>query len=255
MSKLHIMRLHIIFKDGKVKGAVLPRYTHNNEVYASDTADYRNTIANALDILNPQVFVEFYNRGLGTFDKTKSYEWPGTFEKVYLCSGTFFKLILPSIAEKVMLVDDLPDVKRLVDKISTENAQPEQIHPCSCTSYNGKQCYNCLNGAHEICEAKIKCVQKNSEQVGLPIVVINSESPEADGANELDLIQELTEALTVAIENIKDRNDAQYYEDFISSLTSAVSKSKEFQQLKKKVWRVGPQAKSNNQTINSIRNR
>lgn len=45
-----------------------------------------------------------------------------------------------------------------------------RYHPCTCTSYNGGQCYNCLNGAHHICEAKRKCGFK-TRSVGLTIVV------------------------------------------------------------------------------------
>lgn len=44
------------------------------------------------------------------------------------------------------------------------------IHPCKCTGYNGSQCYNCLNGAHNICEAKPKCKVK-TKSVGLQIVI------------------------------------------------------------------------------------
>ncbi len=44
------------------------------------------------------------------------------------------------------------------------------IHPCKCKYYNGKQCYNCLNGAHDICEAQNRCKVKRSEQVGLILI-------------------------------------------------------------------------------------
>lgn len=43
------------------------------------------------------------------------------------------------------------------------------IHPCTCTNYNGGQCYNCLNGAHEFCDGN--CNQKNSKHLGLQIVI------------------------------------------------------------------------------------
>ena len=46
------------------------------------------------------------------------------------------------------------------------------LHPCKCTSYNGQQCYNCLNGAHDICGGTPKCKQKRDKVLGLPIVVI-----------------------------------------------------------------------------------
>lgn len=45
-----------------------------------------------------------------------------------------------------------------------------QIHPCKCTDYNGGQCYNCLNGAHKICEAKKRCGKRDSKSIGLRIV-------------------------------------------------------------------------------------
>lgn len=44
------------------------------------------------------------------------------------------------------------------------------IHPCKCTDYNGDQCYNCLNGAHDICEARKKCKTRKSKQIGLLLV-------------------------------------------------------------------------------------
>jgi hypothetical protein len=38
------------------------------------------------------------------------------------------------------------------------------IHRCGCTSYNGDKCYNCLNGAHSLCEGncdkKVKLAEK-----------------------------------------------------------------------------------------------
>jgi hypothetical protein len=42
-----------------------------------------------------------------------------------------------------------------------------KIHPCNCREYNDGQCYNCLNGAHRLCEGK--CKKKNARQVGLMI--------------------------------------------------------------------------------------
>lgn len=32
-----------------------------------------------------------------------------------------------------------------------ETSGPRPIHPCGCTIYNGGQCFNCLNGAHDLC--------------------------------------------------------------------------------------------------------
>lgn len=29
----------------------------------------------------------------------------------------------------------------------------EMLSPCDCTKYNGGQCFNCLNGAHRICDS------------------------------------------------------------------------------------------------------
>lgn len=43
------------------------------------------------------------------------------------------------------------------------------IHPCKCVEYNDGQCYNCLNGAHDICEAKKGCKTSRAKQVGLLI--------------------------------------------------------------------------------------
>ncbi len=40
-------------------------------------------------------------------------------------------------------------------------------HPCKCTSCNGGQCYNCLNGAHDICDAKVKCKKRRAKQIGV----------------------------------------------------------------------------------------
>lgn len=48
------------------------------------------------------------------------------------------------------------------------------IHPCGChEGNNGSQCYNCLNGAHSICEGRgrHKCRKPNDASLGLPIVV------------------------------------------------------------------------------------
>lgn len=45
----------------------------------------------------------------------------------------------------------------------TEEPDPKNkmIHPCNCKEYNGGQCYNCLNGAHEFCDGG--CKQKNDK--------------------------------------------------------------------------------------------
>ncbi len=44
------------------------------------------------------------------------------------------------------------------------------IHPCGCTAYNGGQCYNCLNGAHNICNAEKRCRVKTAKVCGVVIV-------------------------------------------------------------------------------------
>lgn len=31
------------------------------------------------------------------------------------------------------------------------------LFPCNCKALNGDQCYNCLNGAHSICEQRPRC--------------------------------------------------------------------------------------------------
>lgn len=66
------------------------------------------------------------------------------------------------------------------------------LHPCQCTSYNGGQCYNCLNGAHDICDDGCKTVR--SKQVGVAIVVTTTtltklavlEREVENTANEID---------------------------------------------------------------------
>lgn len=44
------------------------------------------------------------------------------------------------------------------------------MHHCKCKGYNGGQCYNCLNGAHHICDSKPKCRVKKSKHMGLMVV-------------------------------------------------------------------------------------
>ncbi len=50
------------------------------------------------------------------------------------------------------------------------------FHPCTCTNYNGTQCYNCLNGAHDICEGKgkNKCRKSNSKHLGVKLQFIST---------------------------------------------------------------------------------
>lgn len=48
-------------------------------------------------------------------------------------------------------------------------------HSCDCKEYNGGQCYNCINGAHEYCEA---CGKKNAKQMGVKIIIKESSKPE-----------------------------------------------------------------------------
>lgn len=47
------------------------------------------------------------------------------------------------------------------------------IHPCKCTNYNKDQCYNCLNGAHDICNARKGCKTRRVKSPGLFVVVKN----------------------------------------------------------------------------------
>lgn len=61
--------------------------------------------------------------------------------------------------------------KRDKSKVKAKNVQ---IHPCNCTDYNGGQCYNCLNGAHSMCQAKKKCKKRNSKFLGVRIVFKSS---------------------------------------------------------------------------------
>lgn len=42
-------------------------------------------------------------------------------------------------------------------------------HVCNCKAYNGGQCYNCLNGAHRICEDG-SCKKRNAKQLGVRLV-------------------------------------------------------------------------------------
>ena len=53
------------------------------------------------------------------------------------------------------------------------------IHTCGCDSYNGGPCYNCLNGAHELCE---KCMLPNGDVIGFPIEIKTALTvPEEEG--------------------------------------------------------------------------
>lgn len=45
------------------------------------------------------------------------------------------------------------------------------IHTCKCHDYNNSQCYNCLNGAHDICSARGKCKTRPSKVLGMLIVI------------------------------------------------------------------------------------
>jgi len=55
---------------------------------------------------------------------------------------------------------------RLRDKLGP--MPPKMFHSCKCTAYNGGQCYNCLNGAHDLCDAG--CKVPRSKHVGVMIV-------------------------------------------------------------------------------------
>jgi hypothetical protein len=54
------------------------------------------------------------------------------------------------------------------DRLVLDLAASPPLHPCGCTAYNGGQCYNCLNGAHENCPS---CGQRNDKSLGLRVVV------------------------------------------------------------------------------------
>lgn len=45
------------------------------------------------------------------------------------------------------------------------------FHPCKCTDYNGTQCYNCLNGAHDICDSRKKCKTRKAKYPGVLLVI------------------------------------------------------------------------------------
>jgi hypothetical protein len=47
-----------------------------------------------------------------------------------------------------------------------------KFHPCTCDSYNGDQCYNCLNGAHNICEGETKCNRSRKKQGNVGVNLI-----------------------------------------------------------------------------------
>ena len=46
-----------------------------------------------------------------------------------------------------------------------------QVYPCKCKNYNQEQCYNCLNGAHDICESRRGC-KTARRGIGLTMVFI-----------------------------------------------------------------------------------
>lgn len=47
-----------------------------------------------------------------------------------------------------------------------------QLHSCTCTNYNGEQCYNCLNGFHKGCsgKGKNKCKKEDAKQMGVKLI-------------------------------------------------------------------------------------
>ena len=59
----------------------------------------------------------------------------------------------PKLTEAKAKVNVEAGVRRLRRKVHGE------YHPCACDAggNGGQQCYNCLNGAHRICESEIKC--------------------------------------------------------------------------------------------------
>lgn len=54
-----------------------------------------------------------------------------------------------------------------------EKVYRRPFHPCRCTSYNGGQCFNCLNGAHGLCQ---RCGKRSVRNVGLIIQAKASQS-------------------------------------------------------------------------------
>jgi len=102
-------KLHIIFKDGKPKGAVLPNQSDYNEYAQLEYhEDYDKAITNAMDILNPELIdhhkmMEFSIPARLDMKDRKPYEWPGTYYETNLFSGIGpfrtvrhgYKLILP----------------------------------------------------------------------------------------------------------------------------------------------------------------
>lgn len=59
--------------------------------------------------------------------------------------------------------------------VDGEKKESGYYHPCTCRAYNGGQCYNCLNGAHDICtpqRGQHKCnrYKRPSKKLGLTLV-------------------------------------------------------------------------------------
>jgi len=63
-------------------------------------------------------------------------------------------------------------IKRIVTRSILTGKENGTFHPCTCTDYNGGQCYNCLNGAHQWCEAKgkSKCKKGNAKLMGVKLI-------------------------------------------------------------------------------------
>jgi len=45
-----------------------------------------------------------------------------------------------------------------------------KFHPCTCTNYNGSQCYNCLNGFHEGCTGECNKNKINDKHLGVKLI-------------------------------------------------------------------------------------
>lgn len=77
-----------------------------------------------------------------------------------------------SRAREIMECNDPLNARDIYGTPTVHGAQPqsetETSHepPCDCTQYNGRECSNCLNGAHSICKQRPKCQRGQSLETG-----------------------------------------------------------------------------------------
>jgi hypothetical protein len=79
------MKTYLLIKDGKLLCAFVPdEPKFDKGIVQSITYQKKQreqakveAIANALPVINPQVFVDFYSRGLGTFKQNELIAWDG----------------------------------------------------------------------------------------------------------------------------------------------------------------------------------